>query len=596
MSNFLPFVCWFTSIIHSSSSLPLISPLPRQSLFSSTAATESSSSSSKSTSKSSIPAPSGLSYLPFQDEAIQNYLVPSQRILLGDEMGLGKTISIIGGMNVLLNNHVDGQHCYENSECEHAEQRPSIIKPFQTLIVAPKSVLSHWEYELNKWITIDDEKSKKFTFKIGVIKAKQGIPNIYEDDGDESSASSLSCVIYLINYDIVNKYRTEIDAFGRINLLICDECHYLKSVDTQRTHAVFGHHKHTKSMKPIDAERLWLVTGSPVLNNPSELFPLLNAIDLDKEIFPELESIDAFREKYCRLRVTPWGINYKGGKNLSELRKRLSQVSKNTKRVTPIMIRRTKKEVLTDLPGKRHQLFPLDDGGEVSRLENDKLQEILRSLVEKSGKKEGNQTSVKQEESTTDTVGTTVFTSGNLQQVKVVELKKLLKARDLTVSGRKSELIQRLVNSQATSTRIGTIEVEEEKLADDEEITSIRDSALSVLQSAPSDNRSTVLSKILAFKTDSKTAVLGALMKARHQTALSKVPYTIELLEIASSSHKVVVFAHHRDVQDAIYDAFEDRAVALNGDTTMEDRSIAVHRFQTDQSITIFIGCKYNTS
>jgi len=343
-------------------------------------------------------------------------------------------------------------------------------------------------------------------------------------------------------------------------------------------------------MKPIDAERLWLVTGSPVLNNPSELFPLLNAIDLDKEIFPELESIDAFREKYCRLQVTPWGIIYKGGKNLSELRKRLSQVSTNTKRVTPIMIRRTKKEVLTDLPDKRHQLFPLDDGGEVSRLENDKLQEILQSLVEKSGKKEGNQTSVEQEESTTDTVGTTVFTSANLQQVKVVELKKLLKARDLTVSGRKSELIQKLINSQATTTKIGTIEEEEEIFVDDEEITSIRDSALSVLQSAPSDNRSTVLSKILAFKTDSKTAVLGALMKARHQTALSKVPYTIELLEIASSSHKVVVFAHHRDVQDAIYDAFKDRAVALNGDTTMEDRSIAVHRFQTDQSTTIFIG------
>ncbi|OEU13932.1 hypothetical protein FRACYDRAFT_164950, partial [Fragilariopsis cylindrus CCMP1102] len=28
----------------------------------------------------------------------------------------------------------------------------------------------------------------------------------------------------------------------------------------------------------------------------------------------------------------------------------------------------------------------------------------------------------------------------------------------------------------------------------------------------------------------------------------------------------------------------------LNGDTSMEDRSIAVHRFQTDPSVTLFIG------
>ena len=550
-----------------------------------------------------IPAPAGLSYFPFQDDAIQNYLVPSQRILLGDEMGLGKTISVIGGMNVLLRDRY--VHDETSSESE------AVKKPFQALIIAPKSVLSHWEDELHKWITIennnddDDEKNnKEFKFKIGVIKAKQGIPDMSydenndgDDDDDESSimsSSSVSCVIYLINYEIVNKYRTEIDSFGKIDLLVCDECHYLKSVDTQRTQAVFGHHIHTESMKPISTERLWLVTGSPVLNNPSELFPLLNAIDLEKEIFPELESIDAFREQYCRKQVSPWGVYYKGGKNLSELRIRLSQVSTTAKRATPIMIRRTKKEVLTELPDKRHQLFPLDDGGEASRLENKKLQKLLQDLEAKDSK-----TSIKQEKEGigTDITSITMITTENLQKVKVVQLKDLLKVRDLHVSGRKSELIQRLIEYESTSTTTrnddtDVDEEEEENVIDDEEITRIRDSAQSVLQSAPSDNRSKVLSKILGFQTDSKTAVLGALMKARHQTALSKVPYAIELLDIATSSHKVVVFAHHRDVQDAIYDAFKDRAVVLNGDTSMEDRSIAVHRFQTDPSVTLFIGCK----
>jgi SNF2 family DNA or RNA helicase len=511
-------------------------------------------------------------------------------------------------MNILLRDRCvhDGQKQQQHGDESSSESEAK--KPFQALIIAPKSVLSHWEDELHKWITIDndedDEKNnEKFKFKIVVIKAKQGIPNIHDenDDGDggdesstsSSSSSSLSCVVYLINYEIVNKYRTEIDSFGKIDLLVCDECHYLKSVDTQRTQAVFGHHIHTESIKPISTERLWLVTGSPVLNNPSELFPLLNAIDLEKEIFPELESLDAFREQYCRKQVSPWGIYYKGGKNLSELRNRLSKVSTTAKRSTPIMIRRTKKEVLTELPDKRHQLFPLDDGGEASRLENNKLQEILQQLEAKD-----NKTGLKQEKEGigTDITSITLFTTENLQKVKVVQLKDLLKVRDLHISGRKSELIQRLIEYEATSTttKIDDTDVdeEEEKAINDEEITTIRNSALSALQSAPSENRSKVLSKILGFQTDSKTAVLGALMKARHQTALSKVPYAIELLEIATSSHKVVVFAHHRDVQDAIYDAFKDRAVVLNGDTSMEDRSIAVHRFQTDPSVTLFIGCK----
>jgi hypothetical protein len=42
-----------------------------------------------------IPAPVGLSYFPFQDDVIKNYLVPSQRILLGDEMGLGTSLYVM---------------------------------------------------------------------------------------------------------------------------------------------------------------------------------------------------------------------------------------------------------------------------------------------------------------------------------------------------------------------------------------------------------------------------------------------------------------------------------------------------------------------
>merc|ERR1719162_504925 len=178
-------------------------------------------------------------------------------------MGLGKTISIIGGMNVLLDRHFN----YDKQSIVDSDTSKTIMSDkrklssratqFQTLIVAPKSVLSHWEYELTKWLTIKDEKKKgKFRFKIGTVKAKQGIPDLLKENEE-------ACVVYLINYDIVNKYREEIDAFGKLDLLVCDECHYLKNADAQRTQAVLGHHMHTESIKSINAKRIWLVTGSP---------------------------------------------------------------------------------------------------------------------------------------------------------------------------------------------------------------------------------------------------------------------------------------------------------------------------------------------
>ena len=577
-----------------------------------------------------IPCPWGLSYLPFQKEAILDYLIPSSSsddrrgILLADEMGLGKTISVIGGINVLLRNHYgdidsDGD---ASDDQQHQNQR----RRFKALIVAPKSVLSHWENELNKWIVLppnaivkddsDNGNDNDPKPQIGTISSKDGMPK-------------KDCDIYLINYEIVGKYLEEIfSLFGgkgddddensgssknALDVLVCDECHYLKSVDSQRTHATLGHHKQSKSQPGVAAmaDRLWLVTGSPVLNNPLELFPLLNALtttppsskgttqksntnNLTLEAFPEVSTLEAFRDKYCGRQVTPWGVTYKGGKNLSELRTRLIDplVSKQSGAVaiTPLLLRRTKKQVLPELPDKRHQLFPIEDGGMAASEEFELIEDALK---ESPSKDAGLET--------------------HLEGLKVNDIKKLLKERGLPLGGRKSVLIDRLILADATKEAKDDDEVlplrkkeedgaigKELQVSDveHEEIIDLRSSALSVLQSAPSQNRGKILQDLLrvpkivnaANQDRGNVSLLGALGRARHQTALRKVPYVIELLEIALLSHKVVVFAHHRDVQDAIYEAFSDRAVALNGDTPMEERTQAVQTFQTNPSIKLFVG------
>lgn len=574
-----------------------------------------------------IPCLEGLSYLPFQQEVILDSIIPSscdgrRGILLADEMGLGKTVSIIGSINVLLRDHYN----------RDLQQRR-----FKVLIVAPKSVLSHWEHELNRWVVLPpnaivtdakDESSvtKKAKKKekdsndgrdetkpqIGTITAKDGVPK--ED-----------CDVYLINYEIVGKYLEELfDLFGKddntkgLDVFVCDECHYLKSVDSQRTHATLGHHKHSTSQPGVAtmAERLWLVTGSPILNNPLELFPLLNALaktntkdedgdeenpNITLEAFPEVASLDSFRDRYCGRQETPWGVTYKGGKHLSELRTRLIQPLRSSNgavATTPLMVRRTKQQVLPELPDKRHQLFPLDDGGIAASEEFELLEAILKDRDNKSDEKE---------------TGMETYLRG----LKVVDLKKLAKERDLPVGGRKVELIERLLGANVRVVRKSNDDEDLIDLSGDESGTTeesilfpsrpieertndaaidLQSSALSVLQSAPSENRKQIMRdllrvpKLLSGQQGSGNTLLGGLMRARHQTALRKVPYVIELLEIALLSHKVVVFAHHRDVQDIIYQHFSDKAVALNGDTPQEDRMKNVQAFQNDPDIKLFVG------
>jgi SNF2 family DNA or RNA helicase len=122
-----------------------------------------------------------------------------------------------------------------------------------------------------------------------------------------------------------------------------------------RTKAILGDSGLSdKVSRGIATQQLWFLTSSPIINSPIELFPLLRALDPAFQIIPELESIENFRDRYCGWQETPWGISYKGGRNLPELRRRLRKMREDG---TPRMVRRTKLlEVLKDLPDKRHQL------------------------------------------------------------------------------------------------------------------------------------------------------------------------------------------------------------------------------------------------
>jgi SWI/SNF-related matrix-associated actin-dependent regulator 1 of chromatin subfamily A len=81
-----------------------------------------------------------------------------------------------------------------------------------------------------------------------------------------------------------------------------------------------------------------------------------------------------------------------------------------------------------------------------------------------------------------------------------------------------------------------------------------------------------------------------AMSKCRHDTALAKVPHVVEHVRDAiDASGKIILFAHHHDVVNAILAEFPDAAV-ITGQTEMEDRQAAVERFQSDPACSLFIG------
>ena len=78
--------------------------------------------------------------------------------------------------------------------------------------------------------------------------------------------------------------------------------------------------------------------------------------------------------------------------------------------------------------------------------------------------------------------------------------------------------------------------------------------------------------------------------RVRHETALAKVPDVVTFLKDAVSNHKVVVFAHHRDVIEQIKDAFGDAAVILYGGMSEKVKNENIDKFQNDDNVKLFVG------
>ncbi|KMV65976.1 Snf2/Rad54-like helicase [Encephalitozoon cuniculi EcunIII-L] len=226
--------------------------------------------------------------LPFQREGVEHALNRGGRMIVADDMGLGKTIQALAVAY------------YYRAE-------------WPLVIIAPASLLEDWADACRRFLGMEAM----------VMRRK-------EDFGQE---------IGVVSYEVASSHANVL-ACGA-GVVIADECHYLKSLQTKRT----------KAIVPLlqKVSRALLLSGTPAVSRPLELYPIISAVD--RTIFPRFAEYGA---RYCNGRKVGQWYDYKGCSNAEELHYVLRKF---------LMIRRTKDEVLGQLPPKFRRQVVLECTG-----------------------------------------------------------------------------------------------------------------------------------------------------------------------------------------------------------------------------------------
>lgn len=156
-------------------------------------------------------------------------------------------------------------------------------------------------------------------------------------EGRSTYHGTLRSGIAIINYDILQHWADRLISLGP-RLLVIDECHRIANHKANRTRACI-------SIGRI-AKHVIALSGTPIVNRPIEFFSALNLIA--PAAFP---SRWKYAMQYCNPKIGYGGHwNFNGASHVEELHERVSK----------LMIRRTKDEVLKDLPPKTRTTIPVE--------------------------------------------------------------------------------------------------------------------------------------------------------------------------------------------------------------------------------------------
>ena len=96
------------------------------------------------------------------------------------------------------------------------------------------------------------------------------------------NATELVGDVVIINYDVLHKF-TDAVAAAKFDLVVVDECHYAKSKTARRSSSTYS--------AVASAPNTFWLTGTPIVNRPKRLLPLLRQSDPKSPTGPATGSV-----------------------------------------------------------------------------------------------------------------------------------------------------------------------------------------------------------------------------------------------------------------------------------------------------------------
>ena len=267
------------------------------------------------------------------DTGLENALLPYQkagvayakrarRCFIADEMGLGKTLQAIATIEVL-------------------DEYPAVV-------MCPPNLVLNWKAEYTKWLP---------NRKVATVLAGKG-----QKEFPQRGAYD----VLVVGYSNISYWESHLTGH---RAYVLDESHYCKTLTAKRTKSARKIVASSPSGTPV-----LCLTGTPVTNRPAEYVAQLDILGKIKDF----GGTWGFYRRYCAAFQDKWGQwHLEGASNLEELNEKLRSVC---------YIRRTKDQVLTELPPVFHQELTFIGAGP-AMAEYDKAQkDIVAFLVERAKK------------------------------------------------------------------------------------------------------------------------------------------------------------------------------------------------------------------
>lgn len=282
---------------------------------------------------------------PFQVEGV-NWMAQGTKRLLADEMGLGKTIQAL----------------------------ISIPQGGKALVVCPATLKLNWRNEAVKWrpdltpVVLSGNGSFRFPTAGEIVITNYDILADYLDPTPKVKGQKKAPKMA---WEQLKAWRETTkaqhpEAAGTV--VIFDEAHKAKNYKTERSRKV-------RELARL-ASNVWGLTGTPLDNRPSDLYGVLDSLDMAFDVFSPRKGQSPFRrfQELFNASTDRWGGVTYGTPDpiVPELLRR-------------IMLRRRRNEVMPDLPRKTYTTLTVNGIAERTRKQMDEMWEADGTALEVSG-------------------------------------------------------------------------------------------------------------------------------------------------------------------------------------------------------------------